>query len=185
MTLFTRPSMAALLTAGLVAMAGGVSPGWAQSPAASARAPALQSLLDCRAVAGDAQRLACFDKAAAGFGQAEAKGEVVVVDRDQVRQASRQSFGFNFRMPEVFTRGEKQEDLDRISAVAARAYQGGDGKWTVELEDGAVWRQIDSEKVSRAPRKGSKVEIRKAAMGSFFMNLDGQRAVRAQRSNGR
>ena len=41
--------------------------------------------------------------------------------------------------------------------------------------------QNDSETLFREPKKGSKVEIRKASMGGYFMNVDGQRAIRARR----
>jgi hypothetical protein len=185
MTQIIRPSKIGLpLAACVAALALGAGALAQRAPVSGpARAPALQAVIDCRPLTDAAQRLACYDKAAAGLDQAEAKGEVVVVDREQVREAGRQAFGFSFRMPEVFTRGEKPETLDQLTATAARAYQGADGKWTVELEDGAVWRQVDSEPVKRAPKKGSKVELRKAAMGSYFMNIDGQRAVRAQRQN--
>ena len=50
------------------------------------------------------------------------------------------------------------------------------------LEDGAVWRQIDGESPFNAPHAGSTVKIRRAALGSFFLNIDGQTAIRAQRS---
>lgn len=188
MTQFIRPSKTGLtrkLACGACVAAAALGGGALaqRAPAGPARAPALQAVIDCRPLTDAAQRLACYDKAAAGLDQAEAKGEVVVVDREQVREAGRQAFGFSFKMPEVFTRGEKPETLDQLTATAARAYQAADGKWTVELEDGAVWRQTDSEPVRRAPKKGSKVELRKAAIGSYFMNLDGQRAVRAQRVN--
>ena len=64
---------------------------------------------------------------------------------------------------------------------AWRAYQQGDGKWSLELEDGAVWVQTESATLGRRPKDGSTVEIRKAAMGSYFINIDGQRAIRAKR----
>lgn len=51
----------------------------------------------------------------------------------------------------------------------------------LELQEGAVWVQTDSEAPSRYPKKGSKAETRKGATGGFFINLDGQRAIRAKR----
>ena len=51
----------------------------------------------------------------------------------------------------------------------------------MELEDGGVWAQTDNELIGHDPHRGSKVEIKKAAMGSFFMKIDGQRALRARR----
>ena len=112
--------------------------------------------------------------------QAEAKGDIVVVDREQARSVRRQAFGFSLPSLAVFERGEAPEEIDNVTGIAKRAYQAG-GKWVIELEDGAVWQQTDTENVVRQPRPGTKVEIRRASMGSFFMNLDGQRAVRARR----
>lgn len=144
------------------------------------RAAVLQSLLDCRSLSEDSARLACYDQAAGAMDQAEAKGDIVVVDREQARSVRRQAFGFSLPSLAVFERGEAPEEIDNVTGIAKRAYQAG-GKWVIELEDGAVWQQTDTENVVRQPRPGTKVEIRKASMGSFFMNLDGQRAVRARR----
>ena len=42
------------------------------------------------------------------------------------------------------------DELDRMSAKVKTAYQIGPGKWAIELDDGAVWQQTDSEPVRRA-----------------------------------
>ena len=139
-------------------------------------------MVACRAIADTAARLACFDAAAAGLDEAEAKGEVVVVDRGQIREARRAAFGFTFKMPSFMTAGEKPEDLERITATVASAYENG-GKWVITLEDGAVWRQIDSISMRKSPKAGSKAEIRTAMLGSFFMKVDGQIAIRVTRDH--
>jgi hypothetical protein len=51
------------------------------------------------------------------------------------------------------------------------------------MQDGAVWRQIDDEFLSRDPHPGSAVVIRKAMMGSFMLSVDKQPGVRAHRDN--
>jgi hypothetical protein len=51
------------------------------------------------------------------------------------------------------------------------------------LEDGARWTQTDSTRVNRTPKAGMKARIRRAAMGSFFVNIDGQLAIRMKRLN--
>jgi len=58
-----------------------------------------------------------------------------------------------------------------------------DGNWILRMQDGAVWRQTDGAVLSRDPRPGSVVVIKKAALGSFMMDIDGQPAVRAHRDN--
>jgi hypothetical protein len=177
MTYFdTRSKLGAALAIWL-----GLAGAAAAQPADPGRASVFQSLLDCRAKSDAAERLACYDAAAAGLGEAEQKGDIVVVDRDMARAARRQAFGFNLPTLDVFNRSEKPEEADRLTAQVVNAYQGGDGKWVFELEGGAVWAQNDNESLTRSPRKGSTVEIRKASMGGFFLNSDGQRAIRARR----
>ena len=146
------------------------------------RAAQLQAVVDCRKLTDATQRLACYDSAAASLDAAEQAGDLVVVDRAQVREARKAAFGFNFQMPAFMTGGEKAEPLDRITATIASASQDGLGKWTIRMTDGAVWRQVDSDRVSRDPKPGATVEIRSAAMGSFMMTL-GYSSIRVHRDN--
>lgn len=145
------------------------------------RAAALRQLSDCRGMTDQAARLACYDAAAAAIETAERAGELVVMDRTQVREAKRSLFGFDVGGLNFFDRGEAPVKVDDVSLVVERAYRGEGGKWFLVMTDGQVWRQVDSEAVNSPPKKGSKAEIRRAALGSYFMNIDGQRAVRARR----
>jgi hypothetical protein len=144
----------------------------------------MQKLADCRKITEDRARLGCYDAAASALDEAEAKGDVVVVDRAQAREVRRQAFGFSLPSLDIFDRGGSGADdsADRMTAKVARAYRRGDGKWVFELEDGAVWSQVDDAALPKGARGGSEVAIRKAALGSFFMNVDGQRAIRATRA---
>ena len=153
----------------------------AAEPKAAGRAAQFQGLLDCKAKTDAAERLACYDTVVGALAGAEQKGDIVVVDRDQAKAVRRQAFGFNLPSLSMFEKSEKPEEVDNLASVATRAYRGGDGKWVFELQDGAVWAQTDNETLGRQPREGSKVEIRKASMGSYFLNSDGQRAIRARR----
>ena len=154
-------------------------------PKARDRAVTVQKLMDCRTVTESAARLACYDTAAAALDVAEARGEIVVVEKEQMKAVRKQAFGFSLPSLSLFDRGEKgeaAEPLDRITATLSGAYRSGSGKWVLELADGAVWVQTDTEALPRGAKKGSTVEIRKASMGSFFVNVDKQRAIRATRS---
>lgn len=165
-----------------LAIAGAVLAGAAGAqPKPEARAAVLQKLTDCRKVTDGATRLACYDDATASLEQAEAKGDIVVVDREQARSVRRQAFGFSLPSISLFERGEKPEDLSNVSGQVESARLNRSGKWVVKLTDGAVWEQTDTTPVARAPKAGMQVKIRKAALGSFFMNLGGQTAVRARR----
>jgi hypothetical protein len=154
------------------------------------QADVVKALSACRAITDSTERLACFDKTAASLDQAQASGEVIVVDRAQVRQIKRQAFGFTMPSLAIFDLGghkdkDKVRDKDAgdesITAIATSAHQTADGKWIIALDDGSVWRQIDSDTVAIDPRPGSKIHIRRASLGSFLMNVDGQSGIRVHR----
>jgi hypothetical protein len=153
------------------------------APEAPTRAPAMQSVLDCRAIADPTQRLACYDKAVGGLEQAEKTGDLVTIDRKQRQAVRRQAFGLQLPTLAMFDRGEKPEEADRITATLAEAHHNAEGKWVLKLDDGALWRQTDDNELLHAPRAGSKVEVRKGVLGAFFIKVDGQQAFRAHRDN--
>lgn len=166
-----------IVVAGLAA----ASPAFAQKAAGSeARAAAFQSVLDCRKISESAARLACYDAAAAKMGEAETRGDIVVIDRAQASAAHRGAFGLKVPNLEFVNRALKAEEVDRIDGVVKAAWQGQSGRWNFELEDGAKWRQISGD-LMRRPKSGSKVRIRKGTLGSFLMNVDEQASIKVHR----
>jgi len=160
---------------------------FATSPAfgakAPTRAPVIATVLDCRKLTESDQRLACYDKAVDSLAQADAKGDLITIDREQRRAVRRQAFGLTLPSLAMFDRGEKPDEVDRITAKVATASRNPLGKWIIKLDDGAMWRQIDDVDLARLPRPGSTAVIRKAMMGGFFMILDGQQSIRVHRDN--
>jgi hypothetical protein len=145
------------------------------------RAPAVQAVVDCRKIDDGAQRLACYDAAVAAMDQAEQTGDLVTLDREQRRSVRKQAFGFVLPALSMFDTGEKA--VDSITETLASARQDAQGKWTFVMQDGAVWRQIDDEFLSRDPHGGSAIVIQRALMGSFMLSVDGQPGVRVHRDN--
>ena len=145
-----------------------------------ARAPAVQAVVDCRKLTDDTQRLACYDAAVTSLTAAEASGDLVTIDRQQRNAVRRQAFGLTLPTLSMFDHGEA---MDSIKDTIASARQDAQGKWTFVMQDGAVWRQIDDEFLSRKPHPGSAIVIRKAMIGSFMLSVDGQPGVRAHRDN--
>jgi hypothetical protein len=144
------------------------------------KAAAFQAVLDCRGVADSAQRLACYDAAAGRMSEAETKGDIVVIDRAQASAAHREAFGLNVPSLSFVTRALKPEEVDRVDGVVDSARSDVNGRWTMKLQDGAVWRQISGD-LLRAPHSGSKVAVRKGSLGSFLMNVDGQPSIKVHR----
>jgi hypothetical protein len=139
----------------------------------------VRALADCRKLTDDAARLACYDAAAGRLESAERAGEVVVVDRAQARAARRQAFGFNLPSLNIFDRSEPE--VEEVTLTIARASRDGNGRWVLRTEDGQLWRQIDNKDLVPGPRAGSKAEVRRATLGSYFMNVDKERAIRVRR----
>src|SRR5215469_4061793 len=154
------PALAAGLVAALAAAPLLAAPP-PQPVKAEGRAQELQRLIDCRKITDNTQRLACYDAAAAAMDQAEAKGDIVVVNREQARKVRRQAFGFTLPSMSLFERGEKPEELNTIQAKVAAVRQNGGGKWVIRLEDGAVWVQVDTNEINPDPQAGEMAEIRR------------------------
>jgi len=150
-----------------------------------ARPETFEALVRCRTITDDAARLACFDRAAAALQAAQERREVVVVDRQQVREGRRRLFGLALPRIPIFGGGDDDEQgEDRVSTVegvVASASQDGLGHWVVSLQDGAVWTQVDNNALALRPRPGQRVVINRGALGSFMMRVNNQPGIRVRR----
>ena len=147
------------------------------------RAGVLQEAVACRAISDDQQRLACYDRAVAALDKAEAADEVVVLDKSQVQQTRRSLFGLSLPKIRIFG-GEKKgdEQLQTLDAVVASTTRDQDGRLIFTIEDGARWHQIDDRPSTRVKR-GTKVQFRRAAFGSYFAGFEGTTSIRVRREN--
>jgi hypothetical protein len=155
---------------------------WAQERA-QVRAPALQRVVDCRAIAATQQRLACYDREVSALDSAEARRELVVMDRQQVRNTRRSLFGL--ALPDMGIFGEDADGDDapaQLESTVRGASRNVNGKWILTLADGARWQQVDSREIA-PPRSGQAVRIRRAGLGSYLANVNGQTAIRVRRIN--
>lgn len=149
---------------------------------APARPELFEALVRCRAIADDAARLECFDAAAANLQQAQERRDLVVVDRQQVRENRRRLFGLPLpNLGGVFG-GDDEDEIDSIESTVASASQIDMGRWVVRLEDGSTWVQTDNEIIAGRPRPGQPVRVNRAAMGTYMMRVNNQPGVRVRRS---
>jgi hypothetical protein len=173
-----------LMAAALVAVSGAAAAKPAKpGQTLPGRPETFEALVKCRAITEDAARLRCFDQASAALQQATERRDVVIVDRAQVRQAKRTLFGIDLPRLPFFGGGDgdKADEVTQIDGVIASAFQNGNGRWVVRLEDGGIWAQIDDNPISVWPKAGQKVTIKRAALGSYMMRINGQAGVRAKR----
>lgn len=111
----------------------------------------LAALLECRALADSAGRLACFDREA---------GDLAT------------------NPVELQASGEDR--IDNLESAVRTATATPFGKYRLTLEDGTVWMQVDGAPM-REPRPGQRVTISSGALGSYMAKVEGGRAFRVRR----
>jgi hypothetical protein len=147
------------------------------------RPPVFEELVNCRSIADPTARLACYDSKVAAMDAAEKNDELVLADKSAMKEARKGLFGFSIPKLKIFGNDGKEDEKFELVAKIDSAYQASYGKWTIVLEDGARWVQIDTQVLRKNPVRGMEIKIRAASMGSYFANIDGARAIRMRRVN--
>jgi hypothetical protein len=147
------------------------------------RPPVFEALVNCRTIVDPTERLTCYDAKVAALEEAEQKEELVLADKESMKEARRGLFGFTIPKLKIFGNDGQKEDKFELVAQIQSAYQANPGKWTIILDNGARWVQIDTNVLRKDPAPGMEIKIRKAAMGSYFANVAGQTAIRMRRVN--
>ncbi|MDX1291172.1 MAG: hypothetical protein R3265_00045 [Hyphomonas sp.] len=133
----------------------------------------------CRSVADDAGRLACYDAAVGRLQEAEAAGDVTTVTRQEVEKVREDSFGFSIpSLPSLMIGKSDDKNLKEI-ILPVKAVRGTRGNLVVTLENGQVWRQVDTKPLRNNGQ--TEAQIYQAALGSYKMKLDGGIAFRVER----
>jgi hypothetical protein len=101
--------------------------------------PQVNALLACRAVANSDERLACYDKNAAIIGDAVAKRDLVVFDRESVKKTKRGLFGFSIPNLGIFGDEDDAVEIKQIDGEIASTATNADGGYIFRLTDGSRW----------------------------------------------
>lgn len=140
----------------------------------------IKDLYACRDIADPSARLACFDREVGELASADAAREIVFTDKETAKKTRRGLFGFSFpKLGGIF--GGDEDEIREIDTVIRSVSMDRSGKYTLTMEDGAVWVQIDTTKLPRQPKPGQKIHIKTATMGSYFATIEGGRAIRLKR----
>lgn len=141
----------------------------------------LNPLFACSAESSPETRLKCFDDAVSSLKRAVTARDVVVSDKAQINETRRTLFGLT--LPRLAIFGGDDDMIDQVETTLDRAATDNYGHFTFMLADGSTWRQIDDNLIARQPRKGDKVVVKRAALGSFKLSVREQQAVRVKRQN--
>jgi hypothetical protein len=155
------------------------------APVGAADTPpaALATLRACQGITAAAERLACYDRAAAALNTAVDNKEVIVLDQQDVKRTKRSLFGFTLPRISIFGDGGKSDrdeaEFVQIETTVRQARSLGYGKVSFTTEEGAVWQT--TEPGYAMPKPGDKVIIRRAALGSYFIRFERERTVKGMR----
>ena len=168
---------------GLLVLA--VTPATAQErkDSLSAIADPLEDLLACKAVAQVTDRVSCYDEATSRLERARADREIVLVTKEEVREAQRGLFGLagpeiNL-LDEVEDRSETDKSLREMTGTIAAIGHNRHGL-VLRLGDGAVWEQTDNVYLGNV-KVGDSIVITRAALGSYLAKVDAGRGARVRR----
>lgn len=148
---------------------------------AAPRAELVNKLVECRTMTDPDKRLACYDAQVAALDAAEKSKDLVIMDRQQVRETRRSLFGF--LLPQFNPGGDKAEsadDIKEIDAAIISAQRTSGNGWSFVLSDGAgTWTTTDA--LFSPPRRGDKVHIKKGMMGGFLGSVGNSDGIRLRR----
>lgn len=131
--------------------------------------PVFQAVLDCKSVSDSAARLSCYDKTVESMAAASREKELVVADRETMKEARKGLFGLGLPKLKLFGGGDSEE-VTEIESTIAGFRSATDGLLVFTLADGARWKQTDGR--AQYPKAGDKIKIRKGALGSFIANIN-------------
>lgn len=167
-----------IMPAATLALLGGAPALAKDKDVPTAPPPAYQAVLDCRSIADPAVRLACYDKQVTAMSDATQKKDLVVIDRATIRETKRGLFGISLPKIKIFG-GNDDEEVNQIESTLTAAYSSKDGQSIFVLADGSRWKQTDGR--FTYPKAGQKVLVKRAALGSFMAQVNGQPGVRVIR----
>lgn len=136
------------------------------------------TLRACVGIADDKVRLACLDREIALLENASVHNPAATVVL-----TPEQKLGLPQKRVEQIEApvgAPAPATVKGLEAHIAKASGDAAGHAVVELDNGQVWQQIDSQS-GFSPRSGDLAKISKGAMGSFWLSLDSRRAARVKR----
>lgn len=177
-------AMAASVAVGAVAMT---------SAPAFAQGSLQDQLAVCARISKKSARMACYDSVAnaaqgsvspssSGFGASSIRNPAPAAPPPPAPpEAASAGFG-----GEHLNRPAPQRsagaDADEVEMAVRSASDNGLRMWQITLTDGAVWRMTERASASfRPPAPNETITIRKAALGSYLMNVGRQPSVRVER----
>ena len=140
-----------------------------------------RSLFECRQIRESEERVQCYDKIV----DALTSGPSITTTTDNHEQVAKPDAQALFGKDATETsRIVEQtlaiEKLDQIQARVTGLKRSVDKKFTITLDNGQIWRQIDNQRIPL--RNEDRIIIREATLGSYLMEKhSGSGSIRVKR----
>lgn len=141
-------------------------------------------LISCRSINDIEERVACYDDKVDILDKAEADNELIIADKEEINKAKKGLFGFNLPKIKLFGSNDDKDaepEVKEVQSIVVTARQYRRGRWRVRLENGSVWEQKETRTLSSKPKKGAKVIVKRASLGSFLVKIGNNGFVRMRR----
>lgn len=169
---------------GVVAGAALLAASWTGGAAAQEPADRIGALKECRAIAEAADRLACYDRVSGDVVEAADRGEIRILTQQDVEETQRGLFGFTLPKLNLFggDRKDGPEALETLESVITSARQLDRTTYVFKIRDGdATWQIKEAPSRFIPPRSGDKVVFKRAALGAYFIRVNGQVGIKGRR----
>lgn len=138
-----------------------------------------RDVIDCRAVADPAARLACYDRTVTALDAGIKERQIVLADRESVREARRGLFGLTLPRFKLFGGEDASDDIKEITSTIKAVRSASDGMPIFTLADDSRWKQTEGRNVFG--KAGQTIRVRRTGVGGYMANVDGQTAIRVVR----
>jgi len=137
----------------------------------------------CQNIKEDAARLQCYDRSVSALATANARGDVAVVDKQQMREARRSLFGFSVPKIPFFSGDDTADSVSDTLETTIKSASGiGYGKFRIVVAEGdAVWETTETYGTMHDPRAGEKIVIKRGPLGSYLLRIGSNRGVKGKR----
>jgi hypothetical protein len=145
-------------------------------------AAALKPAIACRSLTSDEARLRCYDKAVQELAERAATGSILIMNREEVKQARRAAFGLTLpKIPFFDNAPTKEDEPEELVAAIRSARSLAHGKWELNLDAAGVWQTTEALSSAKIPKQGQEIQITKGMLGSYFIRMADGRTVKGLR----
>lgn len=152
-----------------------------------------EALTKCRQIEEIAERVVCYDKIVDSHfptdsSDTDSSDRVEITTPPEITKSNavpdaQSLFGTNdAEAKRLVETSLAIEQIDKIVAIVTDVRKSATKKLTVTLDNGQIWRQLDSQRLRL--KRGETVIVRKASLGSYLLEKhSGSRSIRVKRAN--